>query len=99
MRASIFLNSLLALIITIANASTTQSVPQDDLIRRADKISPKFMIISMFAPEAEVWYGIPEFNLLEHNITIPGLSPLFPQMHCTKDGEICQIVTGESGKS
>ncbi|KAI9724176.1 MAG: hypothetical protein M1828_003921 [Chrysothrix sp. TS-e1954] len=59
-------------------------------------IAPKFMIISMFTPEAEVWYGIPEFDLLAHNITVPGLSPLFPQVHCTKSGDICQVVTGES---
>ena len=59
-------------------------------------LAPKFFIISMFAPEAEVWYGIPEFNLLAQNISVPGLSPLFPQVHCTKTGEICQVVTGES---
>lgn len=27
---------------------------------------------------------------------MPGLSPLFPHVHCTKDGNICQVVTGES---
>ena len=66
------------------------------LVKRSDVISPKFVIISMFSPEAEVWYGIPEFNLLEQNITIPGLSPLFPEVHCTASGEICQVITGES---
>jgi purine nucleoside permease len=50
-----------------------------------------------FSPEAEVWYGIKEFNLLAQNITVPGLSPLFPEVHCTKKGDICQIITGESG--
>ncbi|KAF8212833.1 purine nucleoside permease [Mycena galopus ATCC 62051] len=58
-------------------------------------ISPRVMIFSMFTPEANVWYGIPEFNVLAQNITIPGLSPLFPQLHCTKDGEICQLTLGE----
>ncbi|CAI7594570.1 unnamed protein product [Penicillium glandicola] len=58
-------------------------------------IAPKVFIVSMFAPEAEAWWGIPEFNLLAHNITIPGLSPLFPDVHCTKDYEVCQLVTGE----
>ena len=66
------------------------------LVKRSDVISPKFVIISMFAPEAEVWYGIPEFDLLEQNITVPGLSPLFPDVHCTASGEICQVITGES---
>ncbi len=45
--------------------------------------------------EADAWYGIPEFNVLEQNLTIPGFSPLFPDAHCTKDGSICQLVTGE----
>lgn len=29
---------------------------------------------------------------------MPGISPLFPEVHCTQDGEICQVVTGEGGK-
>ncbi|MCJ1245078.1 hypothetical protein MMC30_002279 [Trapelia coarctata] len=49
-----------------------------------------------FPPEGDVWYGIPEFNLLAQNITVPGLSPLYPDVHCTASGEICQLVTGES---
>ncbi|KAJ7445878.1 purine nucleoside permease [Mycena latifolia] len=49
----------------------------------------------MFDPEAEVWYNIREFNVLAQNITVPGLSPLFPQVHCTNDGSICQLTTGE----
>ena len=53
-------------------------------------------MINMFAPEADVWYGIKEFDLLAQNITIPGFSPLFPDAHCTADGQICQMVTGES---
>ncbi|KAL3470005.1 purine nucleoside permease [Aspergillus californicus] len=59
------------------------------------KISPQVFIISMFTPEAEIWHGIPEFNLLAHNITLPGLSPLFPSIHCSRDYKVCQIVTGE----
>ncbi|MCJ1314312.1 hypothetical protein MMC25_007993 [Agyrium rufum] len=60
------------------------------------KITPKVFIIDMFPPEAEAWYGIKEFNLLEKNITVPGFSPLFPQVHCTKTEDVCQLVTGES---
>jgi hypothetical protein len=29
-----------------------------------EKIAPKFVIISMFTPEATVWWGIKEFNLI-----------------------------------
>jgi purine nucleoside permease len=61
-------------------------------------IKPKVVIISMFGPEADVWYGIPEFDLFAVNITLPGLSPLFPAVHCTADGDVCQVTLGESGK-
>lgn len=57
-------------------------------------VKPKVMIINMFAPEAEIWYGIPEFDILAVNITLPGASPLFPHVHCTADGDICQVVSG-----
>ena len=60
------------------------------------KAKPKVFIISMFLPEGEVWWGIPEFDLLATNITVPGFSPLFPDAHCTADGDIRQLVTGES---
>ena len=50
----------------------------------------------MFEPEADVWYGSPEFDLLALNITVPGFSPVYPDAHCTADGDICQLVTGES---
>ena len=62
-------------------------------------IEPKVMIVSMFDPEAEIWWGIEEFDILAQNISLPGLSPLFPELHCTADGEICQVVVGEGGKS
>ena len=64
--------------------------------KRAKPLAPKVFMINMFAPEADVWYGIKEFDLLAQNITIPGFSPLFPDAHCTADGQICQMVTGES---
>ncbi|QIX01979.1 hypothetical protein AMS68_007496 [Peltaster fructicola] len=60
------------------------------------KIKPKVFLINMFSYEANVWYGIPDFNLLANNITIPGFSPEYPDAHCTANGEICQLVTGES---
>ncbi|KAI0354546.1 purine nucleoside permease [Trametes cingulata] len=63
---------------------------------RHAKIAPKVFIIDAFKEEGEAWTGIPEFNVLEHNITIPGFSPLFQQAHCTRDGSICQLVTAEA---
>jgi len=58
-------------------------------------LSPKVLIISMYEDEANVWFGIPEFDLFARNITVRGLSTLFPQVHCTQDGAICQLTTGE----
>ncbi|KAJ6470082.1 purine nucleoside permease [Mycena vitilis] len=58
-------------------------------------IVPKVFIITMFDPEAEVWFGIPEFDLLAQNITVPGFSPLFPDAHCTSDGDVCLLTTGQ----
>lgn len=50
-----------------------------------------------FGLEASVWYGIKDFNVLARNITVPGFSPRYPQAHCTLNGEICQVTTGEAG--
>lgn len=59
--------------------------------------SSAIILLTIFSdPEAEIWYGIPEFDILAKNITVPGLSPLFPDVHCTEDGDVCQVVTGES---
>ncbi|TVY34643.1 Purine nucleoside permease [Lachnellula occidentalis] len=58
-------------------------------------ICPKVFVIGMFTDEGEAWYGIPEFNVLANNITVPGISPLFPQVHCTSDDDVCQVTTGE----
>ncbi|CAK7266527.1 hypothetical protein SEPCBS119000_002074 [Sporothrix epigloea] len=63
-------------------------------------IAPKVMIVSLFAPEANIWYkNLPSSglgDLMQVNITTPGLSMLFPQIHCVADLSICQMTTGES---
>lgn len=84
-------------LLSVASASL---VPAAKVEQRAIEyvVKPKVFIISMFDPEAEVWWNIPEFDLLALNITVPGFSPLFPDAYCTEDGEICQLITGESGK-
>ncbi|KAJ9296828.1 hypothetical protein DTO271G3_5027 [Paecilomyces variotii] len=79
-----------------AASSKGEMVRNGHANKQGGKIAPKVFIISMFAPEAEAWWGIQEFNLLAHNITVPGFSPLFPDAHCTSDYSVCQLVTGES---
>ena len=51
--------------------------------------------LTQYGDEGEAWHNIPEFNLLEKNITLPGLSMKFPDVHCTGDGSVCQLITGE----
>ena len=62
-----------------------------------DTIKPKVVIVSMFEPEADIWYGILDFDVLARNITVPGLSPVYPNVHCTADGSICQVTIGQGG--
>ncbi|KAL6802982.1 purine nucleoside permease [Trichoderma sp. SZMC 28013] len=64
------------------------------------RVTPRVLIVSLFDPEADVWYeNLPKSglgDLLAMNISVPGLSPLFPAVHCTAEGTICQVTTGES---
>ena len=72
-------------------------VPTQVEARAQSVVKPKIVILSMFDPEAEVWYGIREFDVLAMNITVPGFSPLYPDAHCTANGEVCQVTIGEAG--
>ena len=72
-------------------------VPANLEARAPKVVKPKIVIFSMFDPEAEVWYGIPEFDVLAMNITVPGFSPLYPDAHCTANGDVCQVTIGEAG--
>ncbi|KAG5730255.1 hypothetical protein E4T56_gene10588 [Termitomyces sp. T112] len=89
---NLFLLSNLLWLVVLATAAVLQSDDND----KTKPIAPKVVIISMFDSEGDVWYGIPEFNLLARNITVPGLSPIFPDVHCTSDGSVCQLTTGEA---
>ncbi|KAL1879193.1 hypothetical protein Daus18300_001772 [Diaporthe australafricana] len=81
-------------------AAATVNGPKAHLAVREAPIAPKFFIISMFTPEADIWYEkLPDSglgDLLAVNISTPGLSMLFPHVHCTEDLQICQVTTGES---
>ena len=87
------------LLAALASVTLTVAKPLSALQpRSANKlIKPKVFLIDMFPPEGAIWYGIPEFNILARNITVPGISPLFPDVHCTENGDVCQIITGEAG--
>ncbi|KAK6454163.1 purine nucleoside permease [Scheffersomyces xylosifermentans] len=53
---------------------------------------PKAFVVSMFELERDPWLEALDFV---HNITLPGLSPIYPTVHCTTNYTICQITTGE----
>ncbi|KAH8899165.1 NUP-domain-containing protein [Thozetella sp. PMI_491] len=76
------------------------AIPSSQPEAREAKIAPKVMVISMFDPEADIWYtNMPSSGLgdiLAVNISAPGLSMLFPHVHCVEDLSICQVTTGES---
>lgn len=46
-----------------------------------------------YGDERDSWQA--QLNLLEQNITLPGLSVRYPDIHCTGDGSVCQLVTDE----
>ena len=55
-------------------------------------VAPKVLVITMFEPEREAWLSkMP----LTRNITVGGLSPLYPHVSCDHDAEVCLITTGE----
>jgi purine nucleoside permease len=56
----------------------------------AAPIPVKVMIISMFGPEGDVWTSHRD---LKQTITVPGLPPAYPAVHCGQDG-VCQLTTG-----
>jgi purine nucleoside permease len=67
---------------------------------KPNTIRPKVVIVGFYSDEGSVWHDIPEFDVLQRNVTVPGLSAYFdPVVHCTKDGAVCQLLAGEGGKA
>lgn len=74
---------LLSLILCMGTALSAQAA-------FARPLAPKVMVITMFAPEAVPWRAAEDFSV---QVDVPGLSPKFPQVSCTKAG-LCLITTG-----
>lgn len=91
-------SSTIQLLAALVSLTLAVAKPMSVLEARGHKqIKPKVFLIDMFPPEGAAWYGIPEFDILAKNISVPGLSPLYPDVHCTESGDVCQIITGEAG--
>ncbi|KAK4700826.1 hypothetical protein P7C70_g5417, partial [Phenoliferia sp. Uapishka_3] len=78
-------------------ASSVTAAPLElEVARRSTSngpIAPRVMIISMFSPERNVWLENLDFT---KNVTVPGLSPLFPEIACLEDEYVCIMTTGEA---
>lgn len=83
---SLILTLLLLLSAGWAYPFNSQSILKNDIIK------PKVFIVTMFEPEEKVWTSKINFT---HNITVLGLSPMYPNVHCTEDFSICHFTTGE----
>ncbi|RLV91179.1 Purine nucleoside permease [Spathaspora sp. JA1] len=65
---------------------------QSSTVRPNAIYQPKVFVVSMFELERDPWLTSMDFP---HNITIPGLSPVYPTIHCDKNFDICQVTIGE----
>ena len=53
---------------------------------------PKVFLVTTFTQEREAWTSKLAFT---NNLTIPGLSPLYPEITCLSDYSVCLVTTGE----
>lgn len=71
-----------------------QDMGEVDLTDRIFSLNGMRQGILQYAPEAKPWYETKELDVLAQDVTVPGLSPKFPQVHCTANGDVCQITSG-----
>lgn len=84
-------------LVALLASALAQPVKRDDEFHTSQGkpyaiFQPKVVVVSMFEPERAPWLEALDFV---NNITIPGLSPLFPEVYCTTNYSICQVTTGE----
>ena len=87
------------LIANLAALVSVASLVAGDTAACPNKLKPKVFIISTFHEETDVWRNIPDFDVFAQRIAVPGSAPAYEDAFCTKDGQICQITTGEGGLS
>ncbi|KUJ13148.1 purine nucleoside permease [Mollisia scopiformis] len=70
--------------------------PEETPFLKMETLTPKVFIISMFKNEAEIWQSAPDrLDVKVNLIHIPGLWKEYPKIYCSKDADVCQVVTGE----
>lgn len=78
--------------VTATNGAITADNNLKTSYGKTSLFQPKVFVINMFSHEEKPWLAALDFA---HNITIPGLSPLYPTVHCTTNFSVCQMTTGE----
>lgn len=71
----------------VASAGFNQTIYIENQI-----YTPKVFVINMFSLEQAPFLEAYDFV---HNITIPGLSPIYDTIYCTEGYELCELTTGE----
>ncbi|KAF3911347.1 hypothetical protein ABW21_db0209167 [Orbilia brochopaga] len=64
--------------------------------RQRGPVTPKVLILATYFDEANIWhdFGMPEiYNL---NVTVKGLMPNYPVVHCTAADGVCLVVIGQA---
>ncbi|KAK0654948.1 purine nucleoside permease [Cercophora newfieldiana] len=64
----------------------------------SETLHPKVFIINMFGLEAAVWKEkiiSSSLDLSARRVRLLGLSPKYPDIFCTENGDVCQITTAE----
>ncbi|KAK6454162.1 purine nucleoside permease [Scheffersomyces xylosifermentans] len=77
---------------TVTLATTSNNDFQTSYGKPFAIFKPKVFIVSMFELERDPWLEALDFA---HNITIPGLSPIYSTIYCTTNYTICQATAGE----
>lgn len=60
----------------------------------SDLFTPKVMIVTLFEPERNAW-TVGRNISFTRTVDVPGLSPLFPNITCTSNSDICLATLGE----
>ncbi|GME80707.1 unnamed protein product [Ambrosiozyma monospora] len=77
---------------TLFGRSAEPEPSKSGVISPLAKYKPSVFVINMFTLEEEPF--LEHFNLV-YNLTIPGLSPIYSEIHCNSNYTLCQVTTGE----
>lgn len=79
----------------ISATESHQAVPDSNNETSSDPaiLMPKVMVVTLFEPERGAWVG--RNFTFPRVVEVPGLSPLFPNISCTSNSDVCLATLGE----